>query len=158
MAPQSSVPGKSLFGNILLTGLLAGFLDISAAILMYMIMSGGKAISVLLFVASGVFGKAAFTGGVPMAIWGLIFHFIIAFSFTALFFLAYPLIPFLKKKIVAGLGYGIFVWTIMNLVVLPFTNIPQGPLEIMGVIRGIIILMLAIGLPISWMAHRYYSE
>ena len=62
---------------ILKTGLIAGTLDILAAIV---ILAKMNAVGVLQYVASGVFGKEAFSGGTTMAIAGLIFHYIIAFS------------------------------------------------------------------------------
>jgi hypothetical protein len=113
---------------------------------------------VLVYIASGVFGTPAFSGDWTMALWGLFFHFIIAFSFTVLFFLVYPKLPLLRHWLMAGICYGIIVWVVMNLVVLPWSNVPKFPLEVKGVLKGMLILTLAIGLPISFMAHRYYTS
>jgi uncharacterized membrane protein YagU involved in acid resistance len=90
---------------------------------------------------------------------GLVFHFFIATSFAAFYFMIYPKIKFLAtQKLIAGLVYGIFVWIIMNLVIVPITLIPHKPLEFYFVLRNVIILMLMVGLPISLLAHRYYSK
>ena len=59
--------------------------------------------------------------------------------------------------IVVGLVYGIIVWLIMNLVVLPLSNAGiSRPFKVKGVVTGVLILMFFIGLPISIFAHRYY--
>lgn len=42
----------------------------------------------LFFITSGVFSATAFSGGVPIALWGIAFYYIITFSWTILFFRA----------------------------------------------------------------------
>jgi uncharacterized membrane protein YagU involved in acid resistance len=61
-----------------------------------------------------------------------------------------------KNKYIAGLLYGIFVWIIMNRVVIPLSEIQQRPFDLKGALTGMSILMVAIGLPISILTHRYY--
>jgi hypothetical protein len=152
---------KDLFKAILYTGLLAGFLDGVAAILNYMIGGGKNPISIFNYIASGVFGiKMAFSGGLLMAFLGLLFHFIIATGWTTLYFLAYPKLSFLaKNKFVSGVAYGLFVWVMMSQVVLPLSNVPvnPAPFDIYKAMVSIGILMVAIGLPISIRATKYYS-
>jgi hypothetical protein len=79
-------PGKYIV--IALTGLLTSTLDAVAAIL-----SGHKmpAATIFKFIASGVFGKAAFAGGFGMVGAGIFFHYLIAFSVTAVLFVMYPM-------------------------------------------------------------------
>ena len=142
--------------TITLTGLLAGTLDAAAAIIVY---NTGPA-SLFKFIASGGFGAGrAFSGGDIMILWGVIFHYLIAFAWTLLFFFIYPASPWLRKnKYVTGLLYGIFVWVIMNGVVIPLSEIAQRPFNLNGALIGLSILMIAIGLPISVLTHRYYSR
>lgn len=71
---------------IIKAGLLAGTLDISAACVQYYMKTGKNPDYVLKYVASGAFGKDAFTGGIVMSMAGLLFHYLIAFSFTLFFF------------------------------------------------------------------------
>ena len=78
-------PGLSK--NILLAGLLAGTLDILAAII---ILAKGNAIGTFKFIASGAFGEAAFSGGTDMVAYGVIFHYLFATGFATGYFLAYP--------------------------------------------------------------------
>jgi hypothetical protein len=162
MTQQSSPSGnqqpKSLFKAILLTGFVAGSLDAIGASLNFLIRTGKNPVRVFQFVASGVFGKNPIPAGNTRAAWGLFFHFCIAYSFTLFFFLIYPKINILSKnKIITGLFYGIFVWLVMNLIVVPLSNTPKLPFNLTQTIIGIIILMLAIGLPISLFARKYYS-
>jgi uncharacterized membrane protein YagU involved in acid resistance len=146
--------------TIIKTGLLAGTLDGLAAALLYSIPSGKDPLNVYRFIASGVFGKEAFQGGVIMAMLGILFHYVIATGWTVLFFAAYPRIELLSKsKIATGIFYGIFVWIMMNLVVVPLSSVSmKGSRELSSIIIGMAVLIFCIGLPISWMASRYYTK
>jgi hypothetical protein len=144
--------------TIILAGLLTGALDIIAALTDYYIATGKKPWAVLKFIASGVFGKKAFSGGGDMIFMGFLFHFIIAFTFTVFFFWLYQKISFLSKnRIITGILYGIFVWTIMNLVVLPLSNTPPLSYTAFKVIKAILILIVMIGLPLSFIAHKCFA-
>lgn len=137
---------------------LAGVLDIAAALLRYYVPTGKDPIVVQRYIASGVFGKDAFAGESTMAVYGLIFHFIIAFSWTILFFFAYPRIKILSwNKYISGIGYGLIVWCGMNLVVLPLSSVTQMPFSVIRTAEGIAILMVCVGVPISMIVHKHYS-
>jgi hypothetical protein len=148
--------GRSgLLKSIVITGLIAGTLDAAAAI----IVSGATPLQVFRYIASAVFGRAAFSGGLVMGFWGLLFHYMIAFSWTILFFVLYPKVVLLRKnKYVVGVLCGIFVWAVMNMVIVPMTKIPGRAMTFTGAITQCTILILMIGLPISLLAHRYYSR
>lgn len=147
---------SNLITNILITGLIAGTCDILAAIFL---LAGGNAVGVLKYVASGAFGKAALEGGGEMAVLGLIFHYIIALSWTALYFLIYPKLPFLKwNKWLNAAFYGVIVWSVMNLLVLPLTNIAQRPFNSLNALKNIVILIVCICLPVSLLADRFYKK
>src|SRR5438094_8688777 len=85
---------KPLLKTIAWVGLLAGSLDILSAFVQAWLVRGTSPVVVLQYVGSGVVGKAAFAGGWLMALLWLLFHFIIAYSFTSLFFMIYPSIKF----------------------------------------------------------------
>ena len=149
---------KSPFKTILVTGLLAGTLDALAAIINYTINGGKLPSRIFQYIASGAVGKQAFTGGTGMVILGIIFHYTIAFAFTLFFFLVYPKISILSKnKILTAIVYGIFVWLVMNLIVVPMSSVPISPFNIKQAIIGAVIVMLAIGLPVSIIIGRYYQ-
>jgi len=157
MSSTSSSTG--LIKAIALTGLLAGTLDIVAAIVMYVTATGKSGLDVLRYIASGAFGTEAFRGGMPMAIAGLIFHYIIAYSFTTIYFILYKKIILISKNaVINAVVYGIIVWIVMNIIVLPLSNVPPFMFDLMKAIKGATILILAIGVPVSFSAERFYSK
>lgn len=159
MNQHSSLPAKrkNLSATILWAGFVVGLLDIVAAMLLYYTTSQKNPLNILPFIASGVFGRSAFSGETAMIVWGFVFHFLIAYAFTILFFMIYHRIEFLSRsKVLTAVLYGLFIWIVMNLVVLPQTKVPQMPFDITSAIKGIIVLILAIGLPLSYIANRYY--
>lgn len=148
-----------MWKTVFKTTLIAGTLDILTAFANSYITRGVLPGRVLQFIASGVFGKTAFSGGVAMAGWGLIFHFLIAFACTAFFFLLYPQLPFLKGKIgLNSLLIGIVAWLVTNLAILPLANTPPVNHSSLSVIKSVLILILCIGWPVSYMANRYYRK
>ncbi|MGQ0739927.1 MAG: hypothetical protein ACT4OJ_12790 [Bacteroidota bacterium] len=156
MSPPIKHSGSLLF-IILITGLLTGLLDGLAAIIQFSINGGKNPANIFKFIASGVFGKQAFAEGNIMLFWGVLFHFLIALLFTAFFFLVFPKIKWLgKNKVLAGTGYGIFVWAVMNLLVLPLSNTRPLPFDAGKAAIAALILVACIGLPVSLMAGKYY--
>ncbi|RYU94622.1 hypothetical protein [Emticicia agri] len=149
---------KTYYKVILLTGFIAGSLDLTGAIISSTILNRKFPSKIFHYIASGVFGKEAFSGGNSMILWGLLFHYIIAYAFTFFYFLIYPKIGFLHiNRIASGIFYGAFVWVIMNRIVVPLSNVTQGPFNITQAIVGMVVLMLMIGLPIAFNAHKYYA-
>jgi hypothetical protein len=140
--------------TIFATGLLAGTLDILAAIFL---LAGGNAVGTLKFIASGVFGQAALQSGNGMAALGLVFHYVIATSWTAAYFLLYPKLPFLRwNKWLNAIAYGLIAQTVMSRVVLPLSNVPPRPFTLSGFLQNAVILMFCIGLPVALSADRFY--
>lgn len=90
---------------------------------------------------------------------GLLFHYCIAFIWTFLFFVIYPKVKMSPRhKILAGLGYGMLIWVVMNLVVLPLSMTPKLPFQMSQFLFEIAFLMFLIGLPISLIYHKHYSR
>ena len=149
----------NLVRAIVLTGLVAGTMDIVTATSWFTIRTGNNPVRVLEYISSAAFDKdLAYSGNILMIFLGLLFHYLIAYSWTFLFYLAYPRIGLLRaNKFVVGIGYGILVWTIMNRVVLPLSRIPAITFDINQASIAASILIVCIGLPISIMASRYYS-
>ncbi len=141
---------------ILLTGLLTGSLDILAAFVDHYLASGKGPEGVLRFIASGVFGKRAFSDGNLMIVWGLLFHYAIAFSFTTFFYWLYPKIKLMAaNKLLTGIIYGIFIWAVMSVIVVPLSNTPKFNFNFLKAIKAILILICMIGLPLSFLAKKY---
>jgi uncharacterized membrane protein YagU involved in acid resistance len=151
---------KSKSGTIFLSGLIAGTLDMLAALIIYsVILQKTTAIKILQSIASGIFKKDAYSGGSQMALYGLLLHYFIALTFAWFYFTIYPYFTFLKKNtLLSGILYGIFVWIIMNLVVLPtvFPVLPEKHLDF-PLILSILILIFCIGIPIAFITRKHYS-
>ncbi len=146
---------------VLLSWLLVGTLDICSAFIDYYIATGKNPLNVLTYIASGAFGKSASSGGWGMILTGLFFHYFFALCFTLLFFWLYPRIDLLSKnRIVTGIVYGIFIWLVMNLVVVQLSSAPHRPInaiKISKAIKAVLILIFMIGLPLSFVAYKYFS-
>jgi len=166
MQPNSSIPirtsaKKSLGTIILLSALLVGTLDILAAFADFYWSTGKNPLTIVSkFIASGVLGKEALTGGSSMIVLGLFLHYVIASLFTLFFFFIYPRMPFLQRNwLLTGLLYGIFIWAMMRFVVVPLSNTPpQKPLQLIGALKSCGILVCMIGLPLAFIASKQIGE
>src|SRR6266487_644377 len=100
---------KSFWKTVLLTGLFVGTTDITAAYVNHYIKTGKFAGKMLQYIAGGALGlERSMPGGFWVGLLGLFFHYFIAFSFTLLFFVAYPRLRFrLLNKYLLGVLYGI---------------------------------------------------
>ncbi|MFA6278269.1 MAG: hypothetical protein WC622_16085 [Pedobacter sp.] len=145
---------------ILWAGFLAGTLDALAGITVYSLILGRmNIIQVLQWIASGVFGKQAFNGGLAMALVGNILHYTIAYSVTIAYFFAASYLPQLRKNsTIIGLLFGLLVWIIMNIVILPISNVAPMPFEPMVAAMGISWHMLLVGLPIVRIINKYFDN
>jgi hypothetical protein len=150
---------KPLLKTIAWVGLLVGSLDILSACLHAYIVRGTTPNIVLRYIASAAIGKEAFAGGWGIPVLGLLFHFIIAYSFTILFFLLYPHVKLMSKNIVlTATVYGIFIFIVMNLLVLPLTKLPHATFHLDKAAIATGILIVAIGLPLSFFARKFYQD
>lgn len=144
------------FQPILLGGLIAGTLDLTAACVYSWLRASVSPITVFQFIASGVLGRDSFTGGAKSAILGVALHFLIATIATALFYFASRKWMFLvERPVVAGLLYGIPVYLVMNFVVLPLSQVQMRPQPLSSRIVNLVILMFCIGLPIALIVRRF---
>ena len=145
--------------TILWSGLVAGVLDAIAGVIVYFIFFGFNPIQVLQFIGAGVHGPGAIGGGFLMAVAGTFYHFVIAYAVAILYFYLFPKVKLLRTNVaLMGLIYGLVIWLVMNLVVLPKSNIPKGPFDINLAIVGIIWHMVLVGLPIAIITAKYYLQ
>jgi hypothetical protein len=142
-----------LLTPILIGGLAAGLLDHLSAVHTY-----GWGVS--RGVASGLLGKSAFQGGAGTWALGLFLQFFIAAVAAAIYCLSSLRLRFLRDNwFVCGLFYGIAVYLVMNLIVLPLSAfpLPVGPFKVSALIQGLLVHMFLIGLPISFSLRRFSS-
>jgi hypothetical protein len=148
------------WGKTLVTSaLIAGILDITYAIVFSYFRSGTPPGRLLQSVAAGALGRdAAFAGGGATAALGLGFHFLIAFIITAIFFAAASRFSSLTRRpVITGALYGIVVYLVMNLVVIPLSRIGVRPHPAMVVlVTGVLVHMFLIGTPIALGARRAF--
>jgi len=141
---------------VLLAWVVAGTLDITAALTYYPLTAGIHRAAILRGIASGVLGSKAFDGGAATAALGLLLHYVIALIWTVVFFLAARSFDALTRHpIVVGLAYGVVVWAVMNLIVLPLSNVRRGPFNPTQAAIAAVILMVCIGLPIAGIVAKY---
>jgi len=150
---------KSFWKTVLLTGLLVGALDITAAYINQFIKTGKFADKMFQYIAGGALGlENSMQGGFRVGLLGFFFHYFIACSFTLLFFIAYPKLKFrLFNKYLVGFLYGIFIGAFMTFVVLPLTKLPYNTFIFQKAIIGWLILAVVVGIPIAISASRYYN-
>ena len=143
------------------TALLVGTLDITYAIAFSYFRSGTSPQRLLQSVAVGAVGRdAAFSGGTATAVAGLLFHFFIAFTITAIFFAAASRLRWLvRHPAIWGPLYGIGVYLVMNFVVIPLSRIGPRPLAApIVLVTGVLVHMFLIGAPIAFGARRAVLE
>jgi hypothetical protein len=138
---------------IAITGLIVGAMDITSAFIIA-ISRGSTVTRLLQFVASGLLGPQAFEGGAATAAIGLLLHFVIAFTVVEIFYLARRGFGLVRNNpAVSGVIYGLLVWVVMNLVVVPLSAArPRHSLS--GDLIQIGIHMFIIGLPTSLLLRR----
>ncbi len=148
-----------LLSKVVVGWLVAGTLDIGAAILYYTGASPARAARLLQRIASGLLGERAFVGGGSTVLLGLALHYLIALIWTLVLLVGFRTLPALRRHLVlTGIGYGVVVWLVMNLVVLPSSNVRHAPIEVRPAVTAAIILILCIGLPISLVVGRHFRD
>ena len=135
---------------VLVGGLIAGTLDAASAFHSF---GWGMPRGI----ASGLLGRSAFPGGAATWILGLALHYFIAISAAAVYYAASRRLKFLvESPVVCGLFYGIAVFLVMNLIVLPLSAIHfKGPFQFAALVQGILIHMFFVGLPIALSVRRF---
>jgi hypothetical protein len=150
------VPPRNAVKAVLWAWLLAGTLDISAAVIFYAHASRVQTMRLLQGIASGVLGDKAFTGAFETAMLGLALHYAIALIWTLVFLVIVRRVTGrFTNLFVVGMAYGVIVWIVMNLIVLPLSNVRHAPIYLPQAIIGAVILMFCIGLPIALTVGRY---
>lgn len=154
---SSSIYRRGGIKIILWTCLLVGTLDIFAAMIDAFFRYGTTPIELFQFIASGILGVSSFSDGLLSALLGLCCHYFIASTWTTIFFIFYPKLNLSPKlKIVSGLIYGIVIWLVMNLIIVPLSNTHKMIFHFGHAITGALYLMFLIGLPASLIFHKYY--
>lgn len=143
---------------ILLAGLVAGTLDITAACISAWMQSGVTPERVFRYIATGVLGPPASTGGTSTAALGLFLHYVIATGWAVVFYIASRFLRLLTEHpIPSGLIYGVVVYLLMNFVIVPLSYVParRTPPQFQDRALQAGILMICIGVPIALIVRRF---
>lgn len=139
-------------------GAVCGILDGVAASVQFAL-RGIKPLRLWQGVASGLIGERAFGLGWLSGAFGLILHFLIAATVTTVFVRACPYFPALQQFYwISGPLYGVVVFLVMNLIVVPLSARPKRPTSGMVVAVQIVIHISFVGLPIAMAANRFLSH
>jgi hypothetical protein len=151
---------RPLYKRLLITGLIAGTLDILSAYTSIFIRTGHISKHMFQYIAGGALGlKNTLDGGVPIILLGIFFHYFIAFSFVVFFFYLYSKNRvFGLNKYFAALLYGFFIWAVMNFVVLQLSALPSPTIKLGNALLDGSILAVMIGLPSALSASAYYGQ
>jgi len=131
-------------------GLIAGTLDLIAAFLTF-------GVGVPRAIAGGLLGRDAFHGGTGTYVLGVFLQLFIAVSAASVFYAASRRLRFMTEHpIVCGMFFGIAVYLVMNLIVLPLSALHvTHPIALRDLIQGLIVHMIVIGLPISFSVRQF---
>ncbi len=146
---------RSISGWMLLAGFSAGALDILYAIGVWGL-RGVTATQVLQAVASGVLGKASFSGSGETALLGLALHMLIALAMAAAYFFAARRWPVLvQRPWLCGTLYGTLLYAVMNFVVVPLSAAEVGGAkDTASFLLALLPHIVLVGWPISWLARN----
>ena len=140
---------------VLAGGLLAGTLDIAYACIFWALKADVPVQRILQSVASGLLGKASFEGGNATAALGLALHYLIATTMSVAYYLVSRRLPLLRQRpVLCGAVYGLLLYGVMNLIVVPLSAAGRGSKDPLWVMLSIAVHMLLIGVPIALAARR----
>jgi hypothetical protein len=133
---------------------IAGTLDILSAFF-YALLEGHGPFVVLLGIASAVWPGARH-GGAVGAIAGLLLHFFIMLIMASIYALAAPRIGWTRRRpLSAGVLYGLSLWAVMNLVVLPLRWPALFPhFTALGLAEQLFSHIILVGIPIAWLTRQ----
>jgi len=137
-------------------GLIAGTVDMAAASLI----NTANPLIILLAIASGLLGKAAFHGGGGVMLLGLVLQWVMSIIIAGIFTLAATRIPALARRwVLSGALYGAVVFIVMNFVVVPLSVAaikPGWALSAMSVAKNLV-AMLVFGWLVAYAANRFLA-
>jgi len=152
-APPAPASPRGHPRAILYGTLVVGTLDAVDAIVFFG-MRGVRPAGIFQAIASGLLGHSAFEGGAATTGLGVALHYFIAFGIVAVYSLASGWMPTLHRRPVPyGMLYGLLVYGVMNLIVVPLSAVARGPMSAPVVLNGVLIHIIGVGLPSALFAR-----
>ncbi|KAA0070567.1 hypothetical protein [Rhodanobacter sp. T12-5] len=135
---------------VLYGGFVAGSLDVLAAALINRI----NPLIILRAIASGLLGREAFQGGMPVAWLGLGLQWAMSLLIAAIFVLAARRMSWLTRRwIAAGVLYGAVVFVVMEYVVVPRSAAGKPHFTALSLAENLL-AMFVFGLIVAFFARR----
>jgi len=156
--PSSS--HRSVVKAIGLTLLICGSLDISDALVYYGLRFHVAPARLLQSIASHLIGRSAFNGGLRDAMLGLALHYLIAAFWICTFVIAAQLFSVLiRRPIISGAIYGLFIYFVMNFLILPHT-LNAAPLsrDPFNLLNGVFALVIFMGVFVALCNQRFARD
>jgi hypothetical protein len=140
---------------VLCGGLVAGTLDIGMAALL----SAVSPLVVLLFIASGLLGKAAYHAGLAGVLLGLGLQWIMSLAIAAFYALGSRRVMLLNSSwALGGILYGFAIFFVMSYVVVPLSAAVPKPAFTPQTFTENLLAMIVFGLIIAFFAHRFRND
>jgi uncharacterized membrane protein YagU involved in acid resistance len=148
---------KSIGKAVAMTLFISGTLDIADALVFYGWRYRVPPASLLQNTTSHLVGPRAFSGGLPMALLGLVLHYFIAACWITAFVLVAQRVRLLVKlPLLCGGLYGLLIYAAMNYLVLPHTPYPSQPTHSpISLLNGILALVIFMGILVALLNRRY---
>ena len=144
---------------VLVGGSIAGLLDILFAI-SFASYRGVPPERLLQTVASGLLGNAAFLGGISTAALGLLLHFGMSYLWAGIFLVAARRLPsLLRQPVLSGVLFGVVVFLVMRLVVLPLSAFPYpNTFKPLATVLDLLSHTFLFGVPIALATRRAAAD
>ena len=147
------------FFAIALAAVVAGSLDLIFAFTFHGVMSHVSPTRVLQSIATGWFGMDALNGGVSTAAIGFFSHYGILLGAALVYYGATQVCPWLDRHAyLCGMVFGIGIYGVMHLVVLPLSNAPAFKGTTVGTIADFSMHVLVIGPAMALTLRRFVQS
>jgi uncharacterized membrane protein YagU involved in acid resistance len=137
--------------------MIAAALDLGYAFVFYWL-RGIPPQSILQSISSGLLGADAYRGGASSAALGAFLHFFIVIVACAVFHGVSRYWRWLiARPVLAGMAFGLCVYVVMNLVVVPMSAFPHPrQFDWLAVITGVFVHIFFVGVPIALSARASF--
>ena len=135
-------------------GLLVAVFDAVFACTWWAVAAGVGPMRILQSIGAGLLGEASFAGGWHSAAIGAAAHVVIAIGMVGAYVLAAPRLSILVRQPLRwGAGYGLFLYALMNFVVVPLSAAPRNDMPAAWVAASVVVHVL-IGIACALLARR----
>jgi hypothetical protein len=146
--------GNAALRTVLLAGCAGASIDLIFAFLFFGWTLGITPLRIMQSVASGLYGRASFDGGLTTAAVGFLAHYFILIVAASWYWLASRRLPWLNRNwFVSGVAFGLAIYAVMTWIVVPLSAAPRGKPTLINVI-GQFLIHPVIGLAIAWIVSR----